>query len=318
MNIYYVNTGTSPNKGNGDTLRTSFNKVNANFRTINDSINAINTDTNWIISSTSYAELSATNYTVKIPNASINLNSTGTVTINANGQNWSFNKDASFAIPGDLTPTIDGIQNLGTPTNHWGNLYLGGAQLNVIGNSLYVNGQIVGTANITFADTTMFGTVPTDPEFPYGLIRLVPNSSLYNSSDPLSGGYIDYGQYLDIYPSSVETANEIPRIHISAGKGSVSTGDLYIGDDLTNLSVIHTGTINVNLYNSVIGSTSTWIFANDGSLIFPDKSVQTTAFNTSSVTSAFNTSTYIDKATLKSIVSSSTNFIDFQARIAAL
>jgi len=31
MTILYINTGSSPNSGDGDTLRTAFNKVNANF-----------------------------------------------------------------------------------------------------------------------------------------------------------------------------------------------------------------------------------------------------------------------------------------------
>ena len=308
MNIYYINTGTSPNKGDGDTLRTAFNKVNTNFQNINGAINSINTDTNWIISNSAYAELSATNYIVQIPNASINLNSTGTVTISANGQNLSFNQDYSLSVPGNLTPITNGVQSLGTPTTTWANLYLGGALVSVNGNSLYVNGQIVGTANVTFQDTTIVGTIPGDPEFPNGLIRLLPNSSLYNIADPLSGGYVNYGQYVDIYPTSAETANEIPRIHIAAGKGVNSTGDLYLGDDLINVAVIHTGTINVNIYDPIQGNTSTWVFQTSG-LVFPDQTVQTTAFNTSS---------YISKAVLKAIVSTSTSFADFQAHIAAL
>ena len=32
MSINYINTGSSANKGDGDTLRTAFNKINANFR----------------------------------------------------------------------------------------------------------------------------------------------------------------------------------------------------------------------------------------------------------------------------------------------
>jgi hypothetical protein len=32
MTILYINTGTSPNAGNGDTLRTAFNKINNNFK----------------------------------------------------------------------------------------------------------------------------------------------------------------------------------------------------------------------------------------------------------------------------------------------
>ena len=34
MTIYYINTGTGPNAGNGDSLRVAFNKVNANFAAV--------------------------------------------------------------------------------------------------------------------------------------------------------------------------------------------------------------------------------------------------------------------------------------------
>jgi hypothetical protein len=42
MTILYVNTGTSPNQGDGDSLRVSFNKINQNFREI---VNTLNTST---------------------------------------------------------------------------------------------------------------------------------------------------------------------------------------------------------------------------------------------------------------------------------
>lgn len=42
MTILYVNTGTSPNKGDGDSLRVSFDKINQNFREL---ITTINTGT---------------------------------------------------------------------------------------------------------------------------------------------------------------------------------------------------------------------------------------------------------------------------------
>ena len=42
MTILYVNTGTSPNKGDGDSLRVSFDKINQNFREL---ITTINTST---------------------------------------------------------------------------------------------------------------------------------------------------------------------------------------------------------------------------------------------------------------------------------
>ena len=38
MTIHYVNTGTSANSGNGDSLRVAFTKINANFDQLSYSI----------------------------------------------------------------------------------------------------------------------------------------------------------------------------------------------------------------------------------------------------------------------------------------
>jgi hypothetical protein len=45
MTILYVNTGTSPNKGDGDSLRVSFDKINQNFRELITSISTATTST---------------------------------------------------------------------------------------------------------------------------------------------------------------------------------------------------------------------------------------------------------------------------------
>ncbi len=41
MTIYYINTGSSANKGDGDTLRTAFNKINTNFQYVGSIADAI-------------------------------------------------------------------------------------------------------------------------------------------------------------------------------------------------------------------------------------------------------------------------------------
>ena len=49
MSIRFINTGSSPNKGDGDTLRTAFNIVNQNFSylsTLTASTNIFTTTTN--------------------------------------------------------------------------------------------------------------------------------------------------------------------------------------------------------------------------------------------------------------------------------
>lgn len=41
MTIFYVNTGTSPNAGNGDSLRVAFTKINTNFATLDSQVSNI-------------------------------------------------------------------------------------------------------------------------------------------------------------------------------------------------------------------------------------------------------------------------------------
>jgi hypothetical protein len=67
MTIYYINTGTSPNSGNGDSLRVAFTKINTNFGTISDQISSIEQSTT--------STLVAGTYTLA-------LSTTGNVTLN--------------------------------------------------------------------------------------------------------------------------------------------------------------------------------------------------------------------------------------------
>jgi hypothetical protein len=49
MTIYYINTGSNPNAGDGDSLRVAFTKVNLNFNTLADQIDGITTGTvDWL------------------------------------------------------------------------------------------------------------------------------------------------------------------------------------------------------------------------------------------------------------------------------
>lgn len=45
MTILYINTGSSPNKGDGDTLRASFTKINQNFATLSTVTNLVRANT---------------------------------------------------------------------------------------------------------------------------------------------------------------------------------------------------------------------------------------------------------------------------------
>jgi hypothetical protein len=98
----------------------------------------------------------------------------------------------------------------------------------------------------------------------------------------------------------------------------VISSSLTVDDDLTvqgNINSTATGTPEIYSLTNVSVTTnngvSTWDFGSDGTLTFPDASVQSTAY-TGTIPG------YISIASLKAEVAASTDFADFQSRIAAL
>ena len=90
MTIYYINTGTSPNAGNGDSLRTAFTKINTNFGTLVEQLSGI------VVGTTS--TLVAGTYTFALSN-------TGEVTLN--GEPFtSGGGGASSVIVSETAPTL--------------------------------------------------------------------------------------------------------------------------------------------------------------------------------------------------------------------
>ena len=90
MTIYYINTGTSPNAGNGDSLRTAFTKINTNFGTLVEQIAGGTAST-----------LVAGTYTFALSN-------TGTVSLNGE----PFVSGSSSAVASDIAPTSPGLGDL--------------------------------------------------------------------------------------------------------------------------------------------------------------------------------------------------------------
>ena len=92
MTILYINTGSSPNKGDGDTLRTAFNKINANFQELSaasilpSQTGNVNKYLKTDGTSASWSDLPATTVS-QLTNGSaiLTLSSTGTVTLPAGG-----------------------------------------------------------------------------------------------------------------------------------------------------------------------------------------------------------------------------------------
>jgi hypothetical protein len=204
------------------------------------------------------------------------IGATYNINLNANGSFTKFASDGYMEIPGiiraqqgnDLNlkaynPTVDGVpggvaltlQNYDVDSDSRTTQFTVGAQDVVVttdfsgaGNqwtfgvdgslSLPTGGNIIGA--------------PTG-QYP-GLIQLTP----YNDSS-----YLNNGQYLTIYPTRGQDA---PHIHIAAGTGGESNGDLILGDDEHYVDINHDGSVHIKTNDSVRGWYNEWAFTSDGTL----------------------------------------------------
>ena len=110
MTIYYINTGTGPNAGNGDSLRVAFNKINNNFVEIIDQLSTIEVGTT--------STLVAGTYTFA-------LSTSGDVTLNGEpfvsgggltGTSWNLTSQGN-GCPIDVTLTTTTF-DVRVPRNH--------------------------------------------------------------------------------------------------------------------------------------------------------------------------------------------------------
>ena len=122
--------------------------------------------------------------------------------------------------------------------------------------SLY--GDVVANntmGDITFAGTSLKTANGSSPWY-NGIISLMPGSL----NEP---NYALHGQYINIYP----TWNfDQPHIHIAAGQGAESTGDLILGDDNYHVDINHNG----NIYIKTNNQNNTWVFDSNGYLTLPN------------------------------------------------
>lgn len=104
-----INLGTTPNKGDGDPLRTAFRKINENFDELY---------------SGAASELGA----FEFGGSTITTTDSSDITI---AQNVTITSDLTMS--GDIVPAADNAYDLGSPTQQWRSLYL-------TGNTVYFNG----------------------------------------------------------------------------------------------------------------------------------------------------------------------------------
>jgi len=252
--IYYINTGSSPNSGDGDNIRVAFNKVNANFLLVEDQIlnggagivsgpipPSANPGTVWWNSDDGRSYIRYENAWIDFsPPADINFN----------------------AINSDLIPSQDVTYNIGTSTYQWNSLSVG------------ANGVLVGNQQALSVDNTgnlVFG-------FPRQYLKLNIDGSIliesnYNSEAPvtISGSNTDgaRGGDVNIYagsdPGRLSVGNVLAQGNYVTLYGTVVQ---LLGD--SQIFMAANNDVEIGLVNPISGNLDyLWNFRNDGTTSLP-------------------------------------------------
>lgn len=268
MSITYINTGSSPNKGDGDTLRTAFNKINANFR---------------YLSTATFSSSSGTNNTSTTLTISTSTPATGTGTIwfnslesrtyvNFNGA-WV---DASPQVTPKILPSDDVgfLSNDGDGNLVWSTVtnigvdftgyatetyvttrgYITTASLSTYATQSYVNSR----GFLTASNVSSFIETEADPIFSTSTAASITSTDVSNWSAAYSwGDHRVVGYQRTATDLTNVTTNIIPSADKEYSLGSpdkqwkdlyVSTGTIYIGgvpvtiNTVSNTLVIGTST----------------------------------------------------------------------------
>jgi hypothetical protein len=255
MTIQAINTGTSANSGNGDSIRTAFAKVNSNFSQLNSGLSDVN---------------------------SILSQFTSTI---------SFPLSGSVEIGSHLLPKSDLTYDLGSTSTQWRSLYVGTSTIYLGGIALSIaDGTLTVDGNPVVSDTNgiFYGSgADSGDGSQLDTIKLIPDVSLYQQAS---------NQYVIIDPTQPN------HIHVRAG-GTIdaSTAELYLGGEHNHVRVNDNGYVTVAAtttvqlsYNNLayIGlvegsayvqaatssSSAIWNFQSTGTVVFPDNTIQNTAW----------------------------------------
>ena len=258
MTIQFINTGTSPNSGNGDPLRTAFNKINYNFNQLNTgSIGATlvqsstapvgyGTGTIWYdtISGRSYIYYQGS-WVDASPNLSLGPGGGGN-NGGATTATMTIGLIDSFTLT--ATNTITNINTILFDTQ----------------SAFTVEGYNTGTVIVGMNSTFKYINVPDEPGLTaVGLdtLTLIPGFGIALITDPTPGA-----QSITI----VNTATAQSLLP------TTSTAGLLYTDGLGDLLWVDP------TYSSLINGSATFSLNPDGSLTFNDGSIQSTAYVTPS------------------------------------
>ncbi len=207
---------------------------------------------------------------------------------NISSASWRFNENGSLTFPNlttqttaftgtaDIARNIESEGNVSIKVNLsdstqrvWrfgedGDLTLpqGGDIKDSNGNSVLGGGGNANTGDITFDGVKIIGN--TAPGVPFNAIGLVPDNRTVEGYN-----FVDNGQFLVVYPTT-GFDGDTPHIHIAAGTGPISKGDLIIGDDTQHIDINHNGYVTIKTYDQLRNTNNYWYFTEvDGTLFGP-------------------------------------------------
>ena len=272
--MQFINLGSVPNDGNGDTLRVAMKKINDNFVYIENNLQDDTTVVNlgstgeglFYQESGSEIQLkkiaAGNNLTLTSDNEKIVISTTGTISAN---------------LAGNVTGVITGLA---------GSTINGNLTGNVVGN---VTGNLTG--NVTSSGTSTFNTLVTDTisastrlsgtlytnaiyAIDSGLITVLHETDFW--SDVSIGNHLVVTN--DISAQNINISNNISSNSITINDLTVTTsagitGPVTVYDTVTSLQFVGpvtgdvTGNVYGNVYGNIVGDFRGSLFADDSSLL---------------------------------------------------
>ena len=249
MPIQYINTGTGANKGNGDTLRLAFTKINQNFALLNNNSKDIVGE---VISNPANQSGISVTYSQLTQEASFILNIAGPNTFGGVriGSGIALNTSTGLisVFDGNYNNLANIPQALGTTdTPTFANLHITG-NVDIAGTSTIINSTVVTTDDLTL--TLANNSVSQGASHGAGIIvngPTVPASITYNgTTDSWAANKTFTAPNISISGNNVVTANQLGNITFSTNV--ISTRNA--GEDLV-LTPNSTGTLVLNKLNTI-------------------------------------------------------------------
>ena len=211
MPIQYINTGTGANKGNGDTLRLAFTKINQNFALLNNNSKDIVGE---VISNPANQSGISVTYSQLTQEASFILNIAGPNTFGGVriGSGIALNTSTGLisVFDGNYNNLANIPQALGTTdTPTFANLHITG-NVDIAGTSTIINSTVVTTDDLTL--TLANNSVSQGASHGAGIIvngPTVPASITYNgTTDSWAANKTFTAPNISISGNNVVTANQ--------------------------------------------------------------------------------------------------------------